>query len=596
MKRTCQLSLIFLALLFSQCRKETNLLPEDTNENSHFTIQKGDKKIASFSGQILNETGIPVAYALVKIGDKTASCDVNGFFSIEDAAVYTNHAYARVYASGYFFGSRTVLPKEGINQIHIKLLSNAHVGSFSASQGGEIQVGRAKVSFGAGYVHANGSPYNGTVSVAFKYLDPEADNLNEIMPGDLLASSEEGDKMLESFGMIAVELKDNAGNKLQLAENNEAVVRMGLSASALAKAPNSLPLWYFDEEKGHWIEEGKAELIDGEYVGSVKHFSFWNCDVPRDYNRIDGIVKTTDGNPLAGVKISLVSSLMGTGKCYTSSEGQYGGRVPSGESFTLHVSYMTQDGLKTMILGPYNSDEIIPDIILGDIPGTIKIQGSAIDCKGLPVAKGVLFINDLFPVKIADGKYSFYYLASTPYTTRYYDQGTGTYSSKKTVPGYSSNHIMPAESVCGNGGGGGGGGGSFTYEISYRIDGVPTRYTLENRCTFGYSSTMQYIEVFRTNASNDEVFKLKILNYSGTGIYTVNNQLGDSLWLGNRKNEHCTVADNIEVNVVDYFIVSGSPSNISMDIRFSGTVNVWNENKQLFEKKPLTDGKLTATR
>ncbi|HCS21285.1 MAG TPA: hypothetical protein DIW47_12120 [Bacteroidetes bacterium] len=591
MKRTCQLSLLFLALLFSQCRKEMPLDETiDTPSSQNFTIDKGKSVLASFAGKIINEAGFPVYGANITIGDKAVQTNSDGFFFVKDASVFENHAYIRVFANNYFHGSRSVLPKQGVNQVNITLLSNASTSSFPANTGGTVTVGKAKVEFGAGYTDDLGIAYSGEVKVAMKYLDPEAANLSEIMPGDLVAASSEGTKLLESFGMVAVELKSTTGAKLQLAKGNEATIRMGLSPIALSKAPEELPLWYFDEAKGHWVEEGSARLIDGEYVGKVKHFSFWNCDVPRKYNRIDAVVKTTDGSPLAGVDIHINSRLMGAGHCMTSSKGAFGGRVPSGELFHLNISYMSQGVFKSLDLGPFSSDQVLSDIIIGDIPGLITLSGQYATCDNKPMQSGMLFLNDQTTIDIVNGTYSFKYPANLPFTLRAHDHTN--LANKKTFTGYPANTQLPLDSLCNKNGGS----PNLSYQISYEIDGITTTYKPFANTGFGYAGTNSIVRVYRFELSSLEYignFELEINNYSGTGEYIVRHQNRDSLWIGNYNQPKCSYADSINVRVKDYFI---KMDGISMDIDFSGILNVWNEQLQVYEKKELKNGHIVATK
>lgn len=56
--------------------------------------------------------------------------------------------------------------------------------------------------------------------------------------------------------------------------------------------PPTIPLWYFDDESGLWVEEGIATLQGDVYVGEVGHFSWHNLDVPAERVSISG--KVTD--------------------------------------------------------------------------------------------------------------------------------------------------------------------------------------------------------------------------------------------------------------------------------------------------------------
>ena len=105
-----------------------------------------------------------------------------------------------------------------------------------------------------------------------------------MMPGgDLSAQRTDGSStMLLSYGMTAVNLTDNNGNKLQLKEGSEATLTFPIPVSMKDNLPASIPLWSFNEKTGLWEEEGLAELKGDVYVGKVKHFSWVNLDEPSD--------------------------------------------------------------------------------------------------------------------------------------------------------------------------------------------------------------------------------------------------------------------------------------------------------------------------
>ena len=65
---------------------------------------------------------------------------------------------------------------------------------------------------------------------------------------------------------------------------------MPVPSEILNSAPATIPLWHFDEDLGSWVEEGQATLVNGEYVGQVSHFSFWNYDVPSNFIHLSGSI------------------------------------------------------------------------------------------------------------------------------------------------------------------------------------------------------------------------------------------------------------------------------------------------------------------
>lgn len=119
------------------------------------------------------------------------------------------------------------------------------------------------------------------------YLDPETDDLLSSPGGDLLALPEDADPnvddpvTLESFGMMEFNLQDQNGNEISEL-NGPAEVCMRATTGLVEG--NTIPLWYYDEEQGLWIEEGEGQVVerDGELLicGNVEHFTWWNYDQP----------------------------------------------------------------------------------------------------------------------------------------------------------------------------------------------------------------------------------------------------------------------------------------------------------------------------
>ena len=117
------------------------------------------------------------------------------------------------------------------------------------------------------------------------YLDPATD-VSLAPGGDLLALPEGSNPNdtpvpLETFGMMEFDLVDQNGNPVhQLDTPAEVCMQAG---PGLATG-DTIPLWYYDDELGLWIEEGQGtvETREGKLMicGDVDHFSWWNYDQP----------------------------------------------------------------------------------------------------------------------------------------------------------------------------------------------------------------------------------------------------------------------------------------------------------------------------
>ncbi|MBK8492255.1 MAG: hypothetical protein IPL49_15570 [Saprospirales bacterium] len=394
MKRS--LLLLFLSVfVFIACQKEE--VPPIPGPDP-IELDLGSLTTASAYGLITDESGNPVAEAIVTLGNKTTVSDANGVFRIQHAQVRENLTQVKVEKSGYFFGGRSFRPKYEANPfVRIQLLKKVIAGEFESATGGLVELAGQEVAIDFpvdGVVDGSGQPYSGTVKVAIQYLDPTASDLDQRMPGNLLGFNDrDGERVLSTFGMVAVELTGAQDQKLQLADNKPATLTVTVPASLQSNAPASIPLWHFDESVGIWVEEGEAMLENGKYVGKVSHFSFWNCDAPFPVVHMSGsIFLNTNDNPLSGVqvRITIVSSSF-SGYGWTDENGVFGGDIPAGEALVLEILDLCGEVVYTENIGPFSADVVLADLILPSSAFTnmpVNISGTLVDCDGNPVPNG----------------------------------------------------------------------------------------------------------------------------------------------------------------------------------------------------------------
>lgn len=360
------------------------------------------KATVAFVGQIMDEDGNGVSGALVKAGDQSVVTDKNGIFRLDAVSLPADHAILAVSSAGFFDFSRAYLVKDkGLQTVKIQLLAKKIAGQVNAVSGGVVSITDGPtLNFPANaIVDENGNAYTGTVQVLAKYLDPKAADLGLFMPGNLTGLNLAGEKQsLSTFGMIGVELESPAGQKLKIAGNSEVEIRMPIDASIVANAATEIPLWHFDLEKAYWIEEGLAQKVGNEYVGKVKHFSFWNYDGYRPVVKVFGNVYLGDANhPLADVEIYVRPEnpadglLCGYGT--TDANGYFGGAVSKDIPLKLEVRWNSGSCGSQVIysasIGTVNSDATLPPIILpAQGLQALNISGRLLDCAGQPLANG----------------------------------------------------------------------------------------------------------------------------------------------------------------------------------------------------------------
>ncbi len=382
-----------IAALFVACHKDfDNTTVTQTGPIPTVNVQ------ASLYGRVVTEGGMVVSGAKVKVGNQTFTTDANGLFFVYNQQLNHNGTYVQVKAPGYFSTGRFAYPHLGSSTyLEIAMLEKLHQ-NFSADDVANIPIyGGASVTIPAqSLVTANSQIYSGTFTAVTRWLDPSDAATFTLMPGDLRAEDAEGNaRVLKTFGMIGVELIAATGESLNLAPNKKATISMPIPASMQGRAPNSIPLWHFDESNGYWKEEGSATKQGNNYVGEVSHFSFWNCDVPADYIVLDGCLGNAVGTPLANAQVSLTSVNYGTGYGYTDGQGQFGGLVPANETLDLKVFDQCGAVLYTTTIGPFSTNTTLSKININvNNATTITVTGTLVDCNGAPLTTGLAYIHD----------------------------------------------------------------------------------------------------------------------------------------------------------------------------------------------------------
>ena len=279
MKILKSLFFVLLILVVTSCEDDNWNSDNPPVQQSNFSENFGSSINARFFGKVVNEENNPVSDVLITIGNSMTTTDVNGIFSIENASVFEKFAYIKATKDGFIDGSRTLVPSNGTNQVSIMLLSLTTVATINSGETSTVDLANgAQVVFEGNFINQQGASYSGEVKVVLKHLNPDDANMDLQMPGMLFAEDDNGSaRVLETYGMIAVELRSASNEELQLANGSTAEISVPVPLNA-TNAPTTIPLWYFDEEGGYWKEEGSATLQGNKYVGSVSHFSFWNCD------------------------------------------------------------------------------------------------------------------------------------------------------------------------------------------------------------------------------------------------------------------------------------------------------------------------------
>ncbi|WP_175620711.1 carboxypeptidase-like regulatory domain-containing protein [Chryseobacterium schmidteae] len=388
---------LILALLIS-CKSDS-FIELDNPENPAIDFNFGNNAQRNFHGLVLSTDGSPVSGATITIGSATAQTNSKGIFVIKNASVKENFAYVKATKAGFVNGSRTMIPTNGSNRINIMMIPVTNTSTISSGTTSTVSLPNGtKVKFDGSFKDVNGNAYTGNVNVAMFHLKPSDQYLNELMPGSFLANSTNGNsRIMETYGMLHVQLTGASGQNLQIANGHTAEMTVAIDATQMSTSSATIPLWSFNEATGIWQEEGSATKVGNTYVGNVSHFSWWNYDVQFPVCTLKTTVKNQNGQPLSNIKIGLKrSSQVYETYGVTDANGTVSGLIPANETLVLKVYSECGTVLHTANVGPFTAGNIhtLPDIIIQ--PNTaisFTINGTLKNCAGGNVTDGLAVLQ-----------------------------------------------------------------------------------------------------------------------------------------------------------------------------------------------------------
>lgn len=384
MKLKSVLTAVLLTSLFFSCQKDNT--SETDKYLDTFTAKVRNEVTGSVTGYVYDENNKPIADAEVAIYSGRTRSDKHGFFVFENQKMDSKGTFIKVFKKGYLHGSDMIYPAAGTTSYaRVKLLSSNAIAEFDSGAGGKIGIpGGGYVSFEpSSIVDDKGNLYTGNVSVTLKYLNPNDDDLGDAMPGALEGRRDGGgDVVLGTLGMIAAELHDSDGNLLNIGKGKTATIEIPAKTQ---NRPATIPLWWFDESEGVWVEEGSASLQGSFYIGQVSHFSFWNCDQPyfTAYACLKFIYE--DGTPAQALTVNASVDQFNVRYSQTNSKGEICSYFPKDKVVGLVAFQLSC--LKEFMVGPFSEGK--NDDVTLVMPGK-KVTILHVKCGNLAVSKGII--------------------------------------------------------------------------------------------------------------------------------------------------------------------------------------------------------------
>jgi hypothetical protein len=286
---------------------------------------------ATLTGEVVSmDSGAPVAGASVSAGGKRTQTGADGGFALSGLAASERLA---VQVEGPAHGGNVAwvqLSANGKAALQVRLLPLSAPRRFDAEAGMTLfvaeSVARAQVPALTLVDAATGVPAVGPATGSVTSVDPARDA--DRLPSGYTTLQDGGLRTIESYGAIQVELRGDAGRRLNLAPDSIARVWIPLSTRS-PQPPAVAPLFYLDETSGHWVQQGEARLrrpLDSAayYEGHVSHYSDWSVGHIVETVDLAGCVANADGSPAAGVIVNASGiDHSGRSSATTGSQGRF---------------------------------------------------------------------------------------------------------------------------------------------------------------------------------------------------------------------------------------------------------------------------------
>ncbi len=283
-------------------------LAESTEANVSITITDNTIGTSTLNGRVTDINGTGIFGAQVTVAGTTVTTDNNGSYSLSNVPA-GERVLVNVTHPDYLANSRVTDVNTTDINLNITLDTPKATLTFDAAEGATVsQSNGASVELPVnGYIDANGTAYTGTVTVKMSYHAITTQEGRATFPGTFEGIEGNTTFPIQSYGFMNVELTDANGNPLNL--DGESIATLTYPNDTSLNTPSTVPLWYYDEEQGYWVQEGEATNSGhySTYVGTVTHFTSWNLDAKGPKAKFTGCVEDENGTRVSNARVQFKS-------------------------------------------------------------------------------------------------------------------------------------------------------------------------------------------------------------------------------------------------------------------------------------------------
>ncbi len=348
------------------------------------------------SGMVSGAGKVVLEGVSVTVGTKTSLTDAQGKFvlsGIEPGAdVRVDFAKA-----GLIPVQKVVSVSKGRTTYTTATMLAPQVVTFAAISGTTIPNGSSEIQIPAeAFETGSGMPFTGSVLAETRFFDPT--NLEDLnaFPGNFVGEQTDGtETMFESYGFVYAAFFDatDPNVNLYLRDGKTAQITSLIPSSLLAGAPETIPMWWYDESDGKWKEDGSATKTGNYYQCNVEHFTYWNFDHPitiTDQSTLTGtVISSTTKGTVAGAQVVATGvNYSGYTRVYSEADGTFSITVKASAQVTVQALYGTSISTPTAII---NTPASGTSLAIGDLSITdmsFNLTGTLVNSDGDPIGPG----------------------------------------------------------------------------------------------------------------------------------------------------------------------------------------------------------------
>jgi len=374
--------IVMLVLMITSCDKDKPTTPID--------------ETGVVSGTVFSPGRSVLPGVTVSIGNITTLTDATGRF-ILPGITPGNSIIVNFSKDGYISNQKVVSVAKNQTTYTSSTLFTPVISTFSASTGSTISQGGTDVIIpDNAFVQPGGGAFSGTVQAKMRSFDPTDPQNLDAFPGSFSGIQTDGTEiMFESYGFIYASFADaaNPATNLQLASGKVAQIRTFIPYSLQANAPDVMPLWYYDDNTGKWMEEGFATRDGNFYVGNVSHFSWWNFDHPivvEDQSTLTGkVISAETRGVIPGAQVVATGvNYSGYTTAYTNDQGEFSITVKASAQVSLRAfaGINASQPTPTINTPAGGLTQEVDDLIINDLSFTLI--GKLVNTSNTPLSEG----------------------------------------------------------------------------------------------------------------------------------------------------------------------------------------------------------------